>query len=74
MYIRQVYSIYSLYIYDTALDRVLNIQPKTYEYKDVTNRGTKRVYGSISQQIAEIIKRVYGSIPYTLCVPLLVKM
>ena len=34
---------------------MLNIQPKTYEYKDVRNRGTKRVYGFISQQIAEII-------------------
>jgi hypothetical protein len=25
------------------LDKILNIQPKTYEYKDVINRGTKRV-------------------------------
>ena len=40
---------------DTALDKILNIQPKTYEYKDVINRGTKRVCGFISQQIAEII-------------------
>ena len=40
---------------DTALDKILNIQPKTYEYKDFINRGTKRVYGFISQQIAEII-------------------
>ena len=39
----------------TALDKILNIQPKTYEYKDVINRGTKRVYGFISQQTAEII-------------------
>ena len=29
---------------DTALDKILNIQPKTYKYKDVLNRGTKRVY------------------------------
>ena len=29
------------------------MQPKTYEYEDVINRGTKRVYGFISQQIAE---------------------
>jgi len=29
---------------DTALDKTLNIQPKTYKYKDVLNRGTKRVY------------------------------
>ena len=39
----------------TSLDKILNIQPKTYEYKDVINRGTKRVYGFISQRIAEII-------------------
>ena len=31
----------------TALDKILNIQPKTYEDKDVINRGTKRVYGFI---------------------------
>jgi hypothetical protein len=31
------------------------LEPKTYEYKDVINRGTRRVYGFISQQIAEII-------------------
>ena len=40
---------------DTAFVKILNIQPKTYEYKDVINRGTKKVYGFISQQIAEII-------------------
>jgi len=39
---------------ETALDKILIIQPKTYEYKDVINRGTNRVYGFISQQIAEI--------------------
>jgi hypothetical protein len=44
-----------IYIYildvkdDTALDKKLNIQPKTYEYKDVINRGTKRVSAFISQ-------------------------
>jgi hypothetical protein len=42
---------------DAALDNLFNIQPKTYEYKDVKRRGTRRVYGFISQQIdlAEII-------------------
>ena len=30
--------------YDTALEEILNIHPKTYERKDVINRGTKRVY------------------------------
>ena len=33
---------------DTPLGKIWNIQPKTYEYKDVINRGTKRVYGFIS--------------------------
>jgi len=40
-------------VYDRALDKILNIQSKTCVYKDVINRGTKRVYGFISQQIAE---------------------
>ena len=34
---------------ETALDQILIIQPKTYEYKDVINRGTKRVSAFISQ-------------------------
>ena len=34
---------------DTAFVKILNIQPKTYEYKDVINRGTKRAYGFRSQ-------------------------
>ena len=42
---------------DTAIDKILNIQPKTYEYKDVINRETKRVYVFISQQIAEIVPK-----------------
>ena len=46
---------------DTALDKILNIQPKTYEYKDVINRGTNRVYGFISQQIAEPIPEAVSS-------------
>jgi hypothetical protein len=29
---------------DTALDKTLNIQPETYEYKDVIDRGTQRVW------------------------------
>ena len=34
---------------DTVLDKISNIQPKTYEYKDVINRGAKRVCGFVSQ-------------------------
>jgi hypothetical protein len=36
---------------DAALDKILNIQPKTYEYKDVINRGTKRVSAFVSQHM-----------------------
>jgi len=38
---------------DSALQMILKIEPKTYEYKDHFSRGTKRVYGFISQQIKE---------------------
>ena len=51
---------------ETALDKILIIQPKTYEYKDVINRGTKRVYGYISQQVAEIIPEAVSTQKWTL--------
>ena len=34
---------------DSALQKILLIQPKTYEYIDKINNGTKTVYGFISQ-------------------------
>ena len=37
------------------------MQAKTYEYKDVINRGTERVYGFLSQQIAEIIQEAVST-------------
>ena len=40
---------------DTALQQILNIQPKTYDYKDKVKNGDKRVYGFIAQQIKEVI-------------------
>jgi hypothetical protein len=40
---------------DTALQQILNIQPKTYEYIDKVKNGDKKVYGFIAQQIKEII-------------------
>jgi hypothetical protein len=40
---------------DTALQQILNIQPKTYEYIDKVKNGNKKVYGFIAQQIKEII-------------------
>jgi hypothetical protein len=39
---------------DKALQQILKIQPKTYGYKDVINRGTKRFYGFTAQKIAEV--------------------
>jgi hypothetical protein len=39
---------------DSALQKILSIQPKTYKYIDRT-RGTSNVYGFIAQQIKEVI-------------------
>jgi hypothetical protein len=40
---------------DSALQKILSIQPKTYEYIDKFNKGSNTVYGFISQQIKEVI-------------------
>ena len=40
---------------DTALQSILSIEPKTYKYVDKLNRGDKKVYGFIAQQIREVI-------------------
>jgi len=41
---------------DTALNKLLLIQPKTYNYIDVErNKGFGKVYGFIAQQIREVI-------------------
>ncbi len=40
---------------DTALQKILQIQPKTYEYIDKVEKGDGIVYGFIAQQIKEII-------------------
>ena len=40
---------------DTALQRILSIEPKTYKYIDKIERGDKKVYGFIAQQIREVI-------------------
>ena len=40
---------------DSALQKILQIQPKTYEYIDKIQKGTDKVYGFIAQQIKEII-------------------
>ena len=40
---------------DSALQKILAIQPKTYEYIDKYNKGNGTVYGFISQQIQEVV-------------------
>ena len=40
---------------DSALQKILAIQPKTYKYIDEINKGPNKVYGFIAQQIKEII-------------------
>ena len=40
---------------DAALQKILAIQPKTYNYVDAIERGTSNVYGFIAQQVREVI-------------------
>jgi hypothetical protein len=40
---------------DNALQSILSIQPKTYKYVDKLEKGDKKVYGFIAQQIKEVI-------------------
>jgi len=40
---------------DGALQKILNVQPKTYQYIDNIERGNNIVYGFIAQQIQEVI-------------------
>jgi hypothetical protein len=40
---------------DNALQSILSIEPKTYKYVDKLQRGDKKVYGFIAQQIREVI-------------------
>ena len=40
---------------DTALQKILSIQPKIYNYIDYKKKGTSNIYGFIAQQIKEVI-------------------
>jgi len=40
---------------DNALQSILSIEPKTYKYVDKIEKGDKKVYGFIAQQIREVI-------------------
>ena len=40
---------------DTALFKILAIQPKTYKYIDQAERGSNLVIGFIAQQVKEVI-------------------
>jgi hypothetical protein len=43
---------------DNALQSILSIEPKTYKYVDKLERGDKKVYGFIAQQVKEIIPEI----------------
>ena len=40
---------------DSALQKIMSIEPKIYNYIDVIKKGTSNVYGFIAQQIKEVI-------------------
>ena len=40
---------------DIALQSILSIEPKTYKYVDKLQKGDKKVYGFIAQQIKDVI-------------------
>ena len=40
---------------DSALQKILAVEPKTYKYIDKVDKGDKTVYGFIAQQIKEVI-------------------
>jgi hypothetical protein len=40
---------------DNALQSILSIEPKTYKYVDKLQRGDKKVYGFMAQQIREVV-------------------
>jgi len=40
---------------DSALQSILSIEPKTYKYIDKLERGDKKVFGFIAQQIKDVI-------------------
>ncbi len=52
---------------DSALQKILQMQPKAYEYIDKVERGDNMVYGFIAQQTKEVIpeavKTTEGIIP-----------
>jgi hypothetical protein len=40
---------------DSALEQVLRLEPKTYKYKNVMERGNNKVFGFVSQQVEKVI-------------------
>jgi hypothetical protein len=40
---------------DNALQSILSIEPKTYKYVDKLEKGDKKVYGFIAQQIKDVV-------------------
>lgn len=40
---------------DSALQKILSLEPKTYNFIDEKDRGSDRIYGFLSQQVKEVI-------------------
>jgi len=47
---------------DQALQKILELQPKTYKYIDHLNKGNNDVYGFISQQVRDIFPEATNTI------------
>ena len=43
---------------DNALQSILSIEPKTYKYVDKIEKGDKKVYGFIAQQVRDVIPEI----------------
>ena len=43
---------------DNALQSILSIEPKTYKYVDKLEKGDKKVYGFIAQQVRDVIPEI----------------
>ena len=46
---------------DSALQKILLIQPKIFKYRDVLQYGTSNIYGFIAQQVKEILPEAVKS-------------
>ena len=47
---------------DIALEKLRDLKPKIYKYKDYINRGTTPVYSFITQEVKETLDYVSASV------------